>query len=201
MVLKNYYVSIAVVQIYNDEKVIIESVSITKGECVLSGSWVFSIQDKENIANVVYGKGIIPLGDESGVKRILVDSDLMYLNAQPFLQEAKNSASEALLAYKTFKSEDAKKRKKMIEPIFFNWPDDLDFNNSAEYLESVGKMAVPVSTPIDMKQILAAARLVKFLVDTWNLDEQERVNRKYVDGTDAEITILPKSWLKEFDRL
>ena len=49
--LKNYYASIAIVQIYNDEKVIIESISITKGECVLSGSWVFSIQDKENIAN------------------------------------------------------------------------------------------------------------------------------------------------------
>ena len=197
--LKNYYASIAIVQIYNDEKVIIESISITKGECVLSGSWVFSIQDKENIANVVYGKCIIPLGDESDVKKILVNSKLAYLNVQPFLQEAKNAASEALLAYETFKSEDAKKRKKMVEPTFFNWPDELDFNNSADYLESLGKLAVPVSTPVEMKQILAASRLVKFLVDMWNLDEQERVNRKYVDGTDAEITILPKSWLKEFD--
>ena len=197
--LKNYYASIAIVQIYNDEKVIIESISITKGECVLSGSWVFSIQDKENIANVVYGKCIIPLGDESDVKKILVNSKLAYLNVQHFLQEAKNAASEALLAYETFKSEDAKKRKKMVEPTFFNWPDELDFNNSADYLESLGKLAVPVSTPVEMKQILAASRLVKFLVDMWNLDEQERVNRKYVDGTDAEITILPKSWLKEFD--
>jgi len=59
-------------------------------------------------------------------------------------------------------------------------------------------MAVPSSTPEDMKKTLAAARLVKFLVDMWQLDEQERVNRKYVDGTDAEITILPESWLKEF---
>ena len=197
--LKNYYASIAIVQIYNDEKVIIESISITKGECVLSGSWVFSIQDKENIANVVYGKCVIPLGDESDVKKILVNSKLAYLNVQPFLQEAKNAASEALLAYETFKSEDAKKRKKMVEPTFFNWPDELDFNNSADYLESLGKLAVPASTPVEMKQILAASRLVKFLVDMWNLDEQERVNRKYVDGTDAEITILPKSWLKEFD--
>ena len=49
-----------------------------------------------------------------------------------------------------------------------------------------------------MKKTLAAARLVKFLVDMWQLDEQERGNRKYVDGADAEITILPESWLKEF---
>ena len=199
--LKNYYASIAIVQIYNDEKVIIESVSITKGECVLSGSWVFSIQDKENIANVVYGKCIISLGDESGVKKLLVNSNLAYLNAQPFLQEAKDAATEALLAYESFKSEDTKKRKKMVEPTFFNWPDELDFNNSVEYLESIGKKAVLASTPNEMKQILAAARLVEFLVDMWHIDEQERGNRKYVDGTDAEITILPRSWLKEFDLL
>jgi hypothetical protein len=48
-----------------------------------------------------------------------------------------------------------------------------------------------------MKNTLAAARLVRFMVEMWQLDEQERVNRKYVDGTDAEITILPESWLKE----
>ena len=77
-------------------------------------------------------------------------------------------------------------------------PDDLDFNKSSEYLESIGKMAVPGSTPDVMKKTLAAARLVKFLVDMWQLDEQERGNRKYVDGADAEITIMPESWLKEF---
>jgi hypothetical protein len=29
----------------------------------------------------------------------------------------------------------------------------------------------------------------------WHLDEQDRSSRKYVEGEDAEITILPKSWL------
>ena len=48
---------------------------------------------------------------------------------------------------------------------------------------------------------VAAARLVKFLIEMWQLDEQERVNRKYVDGTDAEITILPESWLNELSPL
>ena len=86
----------------------------------------------------------------------------------------------------------------MVEPTFFNWPEELDFNQSAEFLGSIGKIAAPASTPEGMKNTLAAARLVKFLVEMWQLDEQERVNRKYVDETDAEITILPESWLKEF---
>jgi hypothetical protein len=198
MSMQNYYASIAIVEIHADKKVTIESISISKGECVLSGAWDFSITDKINIANVVSGKLIIPLGEELSVKKLLADSNLKYLSAKPFLQEAKKAADDAIAAYETFKSEDVKKRKKMVEPTFFSWPADLDFNLSAEFLESIGKMAVPTGTPQDMKKTLAAARLVKFLVDMWQLDEQERGNRKYVDGADAEITILPGSWLNEF---
>jgi hypothetical protein len=195
MSLPNYYVSVAVVEIHPGEKVTIESISVSKGECVLSGAWEFSIWDTLNIDNVVSGKLIIPLGDETAIKKLLAESNLKYLSAKPFLQEAKRAADDALAAYELFKSEDVKKRKKMVEPSFFAWPEDLNFNQSAEYLESIGKMAVPASTPAAMRNTLAAARLVKFLVEMWQLDEQERVNRKYVDGTDAEITILPESWL------
>ncbi len=198
MPLKNYYASIAIVELHSNEKVTIESISVTKGECVLSGAWDFSTSEKEDISNVVSGKLIIALGNESKVRELLVDPEFKYLTAKPFLVEAKSAAQEALAAYELFKAEDVKKRKKMVEPSFFNWPDDLDFNKSSEYLESIGKMAVPGSTPDVMKKTLAAARLVKFLVDMWQLDEQERGNRKYVDGADAEITILPESWLKEF---
>ena len=196
--MQNYYASIAVVGLHSSEKVNIVSISISKGECILSGAWDFSITDKVNIDNVVSGKLIIPIGDESSVKKLLIDLDLKYLSAKPFLQEARTAANDAIAAYETFKSEDVKKRKKMVEPTFFDWPAGLDFNLASEYLESIGKMAVPTSTPQDMKKTLAAAKLVKFLVDMWQLDEQERGNRKYVDGSDAEITILPGSWLKEF---
>jgi hypothetical protein len=198
MSIKNYYASIAIVEMHSNEKVTIESISVSKGECVLSGAWEFPTNDKKNIASVVSNKLIIALGDESIVHTFLNDSELKFLKAKPFLLEAKKAANDAILAYELFKSEDAKKRKKMVEPSFFNWPEELDFNYSAEYLESLGKMAVPGSTPASMRNTLAAARLVKFLVEMWQLDEQERVNRKYVDGTDAEITILPESWLKEF---
>jgi len=192
---KNYYTSIAIVEMHSNEKVTIESISVSKGECVLSGAWEFSANDKQNIASVVSNKLIIALGNESIVSTFLDNSELKFLKAKPFLLEAKKAASDALLAYELFKSEDVKKRKKMVEPSFFAWPEDLNFNQSAEYLESIGKMAVPASTPAVMRNTLAAARLIKFLVEMWQLDEQERVNRKYVDGTDAEITILPESWL------
>jgi len=195
MSMNNYYASIAIVEMHSNEKITIESISVSKGECVLSGAWEFLMNDKQNIANVVSNKLIVALGDESAVRNFFINSELKFLKVKPFLLEAKKAAGDAILAYELFKSEDTKKRKKMVEPTFFNWPEELDFNKASEYMESIGKMAVPTSTPTGMKKTLAAARLVKFLVEMWQLDEQERVNRKYVDGTDAEITILPESWL------
>jgi len=65
MPLKNYYASIAIVELHSNEKVTIESISVTKGECVLSGAWDFSTSEKEDISNVVSGKLLIALGSES----------------------------------------------------------------------------------------------------------------------------------------
>lgn len=199
MSLTNYYASIAIVEIHGEGKVTIESISVSKGECVLSGAWDFSVEETEKINSVVSGKLIVPLGEETAMKKLFTDSELKFIKVKPFLQEAKEAANDAREAYETFKSEDAKKRKKMVEPIFFNWPDDLDFNQSSEFLESIGKMAVPVGTPSQMKKTLAAARLLKYLIDMWQEDEQERGNRKYVEGAEAEITILPNSWLRELN--
>jgi hypothetical protein len=197
MAISNYYASIAVVEIHADSTVTIESVSVTSGECVLSGAWEFQISDSENIQNVLSGKLIIPLGNLEAIKKLVGDSQVAYIEAGPFLADAREAASEALAAYEAFKSENPTKRKKLVSPDFYYWPETIDFNVAAKYLESIGKMATPVGTPEGFRKTLSAARLLKHLVDMWQLDEQERNNRKYVEGEKAEITILPESWLSK----
>jgi len=197
MVISNYYASIAVVEIHADSTVTIESISVTSGECVLSGAWEFQISDSENIQNVLSGKLIIPLGKMDGIKKLIGDTQVAYVEASPFLTDAREAASEALEAYEAFKSENPTKRKKLVSPNFYDWPETIDFNDASNYLESIGKMATPVGTPEGFKKTLSAARLLKHLVDMWQLDEQERSNRKYVEGEDAAITILPESWLSK----
>jgi hypothetical protein len=197
MAISNYYASIAVVEIHADSTVTIESISVTSGECVLSGAWEFQISDGENIQNVLSGKLIIPLGKMDGIKKLIGDTQVAYVEANPFLTDAREAASEALEAYEAFKSENLAKRKKLVSPSFYDWPETIDFNDASNYLESIGKMATPVGTPEGFKKTLSAARLLKHLVDMWQLDEQERSNRKYVEGEDAAITILPESWLSK----
>jgi hypothetical protein len=197
MSLPNYYASIAIVEIHSESTVTIESVSVTAGECVLSGAWEFQVSDSENIQNVLSGKLIIPLGNLDAVKKLVGDLQVAFIEAGPFLTDAREAAAEALTAYEAFKAENPTKRKKLVSPDFYNWPETIDFNLASKYMESIGKMATPVGTPEGFKKTLSAARLLKHLVDMWQLDEQERNNRKYVEGEDAAITILPESWLSK----
>ena len=60
----------------------------------------------------------------------------------------------------------------------------------------MGKLATPLGTPDEMKRLISAARLLRHLIDMWRLDEQERSNRKYIQGKEADTTILPKAWLQ-----
>jgi hypothetical protein len=198
MAMKNYYASIVVVETHANERITIESISVSKNECVLSGAWNLSLTEKLKVSDIVSGKLIIALGDEALTEKILAKEELKFLDLKSFLKEASKAAHDAMAAYEVFKSEDLKKRKNIVEPSFFDWPETLNLNDSAEYLESLGKMSAPDSTPSEMKKTLSAARLVKFLIERWQMDEQERVNRKYVEGAEAEITILPTVWLKEF---
>lgn len=199
MTIANHYASIAVVEQTPDSRILIESISVTKGECVLSGAWEFNSSDRESITNVLSGRLLIVLGDEESFKEFIDDPQYIYLKAKPFLEEARQAAKDALLAYENFKAENPTKRKKMVAPNFYEWPQSVDFNQSTKFMEDIGKMATPISTPIEFRNVLSAARLLKHLIDMWHLDEQDRSSRKYVEGQDAEITILPKSWLNQVD--
>jgi hypothetical protein len=197
MAQSNHYASIAIVEIHPGNTVTIETVSVTDRECLLSGAWDFSLIETEKITNVLSGKMIIPLGQKAEVEKLTFDLEVVFLDAASFLNDAKRAADGALIAYETFKSENLNKRKNLVSPEFYNWPADIDFNSSAVYLNSIGKIPAPSGTPDGFKATLSAANLVKHLIDMWHLDEQERNNRKYVEGEDAKITILPESWLEQ----
>lgn len=199
MPIANHYASIAVVERTPDGRILIESISVTKGECVLSGAWDFDSSDRQSITNVLSGRMLIVLGDEDGFKKFIDDSQYVYLKAKSFLDEARQAAKNALVAYENFKAENPTKRKKMVAPNFYEWPQSVDFNQSAKFMEDIGKMATPISTPNNFRNVLSAARLLKLLIDMWHQDEQDRSSRKYVEGQDAEVTILPKSWLNLVD--
>ena len=105
MTLEIKFVSLAIIEITSDERIIIEALSVSKSEVVLSGAWVFSVKQIDSIKGVLAGSLLIPLGDEKRLREFLVDSQYIYLELQPFLEEAKLAASEAALSFDSFKAD------------------------------------------------------------------------------------------------
>ena len=190
--------SIAIIDLHPNHTISIESISVTKGKCLLSGAWDLPLMEAKKISDIVSGKLVIPLGDYNAFTNYFSGIQLEIVEASSFLHDAVLAAQQAIQAYEIYKGEDIVKRKKLVAPDFYDWPTALDFNDSSRYLESIGKFATSTSTPDHMKKTLSAARLVQHLIEMWQLDEQERSNRKYVLYQDAEFTIVPKSWLNTF---
>lgn len=189
------YRSIAVVEIQPDNNVSIETLAISEKECTLSGAWEFEIEQLEEIQNVINGRLVLTISNRAEFKKFISDPSIVYLDIDEFIAEAKKAVEDAIHSLEEFKLKDLNKRKKLLTPEFFDWPDNIDFNSSIEILERMGKMSTPHNTPLRMRKILAASRLLKFLIEMWHSDELERKNRRYLNGDAAAITILPNCWL------
>ena len=189
------YANIAIVDFNFDDVIMIESISVFENECRLSGAWEFPLTSKEQVINVIGNSLILVLGNSQKFKKYIGDNFFKYIEINSFLLEARQAVSDAHISYVKFKEADLGKRKKLVVPDFYDWPEGLDLNRSIEIMESLGRMAHPHNTPENSRRILATSRLVKFLIDMWHSDEQKRKTRKYVDGDDAVITILPICWL------
>ena len=84
MTTSTYYASIAIVEVHPDNTVTIESISVTEGECVLSGAWDFNISESEKISNVLSGKMIIPIGEKKNLEKLPIKGEIVVLDSVPF---------------------------------------------------------------------------------------------------------------------
>lgn len=179
----------------SNSNIAISAISITPTQTILSGGWVFSKESTALINNVLSGSLAISLSDQAF--EFLERSKIEYrqLKISDFLESAKNEVEIALSLFEAHKQNELNKRKKLITPSFFEWPIEIDLNKATEQLEHFGLVTHIQGTDPEMEKVLTAARLIKFLIEKWKSDEVSRQVRKYIDGVDAEVTLLPKSWL------
>ncbi len=191
----NTYASLNIIEIVDSSKLVISKISVSSEGCVLSGGWVLDLDDSEQIGLVISKSRVITIGSSSELSPVINKYGLRVLAAKDFFVEAARDVKLGIQRFEEFKAEDIKKRKNLVLPDFYNWPSDVDLNRSSDVLESLGMAGAIEGTAIEMKNVMPAARLVKFFVDKWLSDEAERKSKKFVTGKEAEITILPTCWL------
>jgi len=210
------YASIAIVDHISTEEVAIESISVTEESCDLSGAWLVNSKDSQLLLNILSGKLIIELGSSESPAAKIKPKSQDQVSIQDFLDDARHEIEIAnklfndhvernLQEYSSYMQVAPAERKllpkvvkkNLVPPDFSKWPDTVDMNNPEQELRKLGKLASIVGTDPEMKRVLAASRLLQILVYMWKSDEVERNNRVYVLGSDAEMTILPRSWLSK----
>jgi hypothetical protein len=212
------YGSVAVAEVLATGEVAIEAISITPESCELSGAWIISEGEGEVLQQILTDRLLIPIGDSSMTVTKLPEFLSQEVNIQDFIDEARMDAQRAVSSFEEYVRQsdyeyaqymsinptDRKAlpkivKKKLVAPDFYQWPTQLDLNGSQEFLKSVGKLDEISGTPIGMKNVLSAARVIKHLVDMWHRDEIERSNRLYVVDQAAQVAILPNCWLRKLD--
>ena len=161
----------------------------------LSGAWLFDSEQFREVPDLLTNSLVLEIGSRSGSHPKL-DPSTKSVDIQSFLESAKEECIVAVNEYFQFKNEMPGKRIKLVEPNFTRWPDSLNLENASLHLTEVGRLPSIPGTSQEMERVLGAARLVKWLIDSWLHDEQERKQRNYISSSRPEIRLLPPPWLQ-----
>jgi hypothetical protein len=189
------YASLAIFDLVSDSKVAISTISVTTDEVVLSGAWVLDQSQVNEIKLILSDRLGIPLSSEAEKKFSEDKMGYSKVSLAQFVSEAKSEAALGRESFDKYRSEDLKKRKNLVAPEFYEWESVPDLMQSESHLDSFGLVQGYEGTAPEMRQVLAAARVLQYLILKWKSDELSRSGRKYVEGDSAAVTILPKSWL------
>lgn len=188
---QNSYISIAIMD-ETKEYVAIESISVMKSSCVLSGAWILKPSESFKKEMLLANKLILNISTDKHQTQKFGPS----LDLSDFLNDAAREARIAIEEFTEFVAFDPKKRKNLVQPNFFEWPEEIDLNN-LDYYESFFKIKMDFeNSQPEIRRVLSVAKLVQHLIKAWQLDEQERNNRRYLDDEQTTFTLLPPSWAR-----
>ena len=212
------YASIAIVDTASLDFIAVETISVTAETCELSGAWVLKNANAHQLEELISGRLVLVIGNMDVFKKY-AGSNFTLITIQPFLDQAIRDAKNAMKDFATFvknheleyatymaiKPADRKlipkvTKKNLIEPSFSKWPVTVDLESPENELRELGKLSEISGTPIEMRKILGVSRLIQVLVNMWHSDEIERLNRLYIHGEDAQISVLPDCWLSLYQQ-
>lgn len=182
---------IAVVQV--DGKLVnIETISIQASGAVLSGAWTINKTELEKISDILEGKYVFAINPEAQDFVAKVPK-LKFPTFNDFILEAKTSAEKTQEAFNEYVESDPKKRKTLVTPDLYVWPDSVELSESVEVLKMLGGQQVPANTPEEFITTLAASMVIRFYLNAWLRDESERVSRAYLNSSPSFVRLVPDS--------
>jgi hypothetical protein len=212
------YASIAVIKSISETSTAIEVISVTPDNCDLAGAWILDNSENEKLVHLLIDRLIIKLELNDDTTKIIAKFNDYFIDFRDFISEAKLEAELAEKSYFEFMKRNEEeyrafmaikpaerkllpqiKKKQLVAPEFYSWPTQFDVLDSKSFLKSINKVGLLSNDDSQMSDVLIAARATKYLIDKWREDEIERLNRLYVEGQDAKVSILPLCWIDKLN--
>lgn len=159
-----------------------------------SGIWDSKDFPGEDLTAPLFGH--IPIANKMGKK--LFEKNLPE-DCQ--FQDLSELASEVAKKYESLKSSfdrfilsNPSKSKTVVPLPDLKLPKSIDIENPGLALTELGKSSGAIDTPTDSMDILSAMKLATYLLGSWQLCEEQRVARKYLDLDNKPIEIYPEAW-------
>jgi HPt (histidine-containing phosphotransfer) domain-containing protein len=186
---------IAVVDETIGAAVAIEHVTVGEAGANLSGAWVLSDPNPADLDNLL--RQWIIVGTRDGIERICRDlgQSLSSADLRELVSACQEAESAILAAWQTYKDEEPKKRANLVPVGAPAWPRVQDDADAVAIMRDLGRVAVPPGCADEMRDVLALARLVEYVVDAWQELESERLSRPYLAAINPHRAHLPAAWL------
>lgn len=200
MTWKNLPLGFALVDESKSGALLVHHVSVSSDGTSFTGMWKFP--DPESEPTVVRDRLThrIVVGTRDGMSRAekVLGHAVTSANLAGLVAACEEAEQGLVETWEAYRDEEPKKRANLKPLAARTWPAVGEDGDAAKILKRVGKAAYPDSSPRESRDILALARLVSYVIDTWYDLETDRTSRAYLNAGDTTRRLYPPDWLAHF---
>ncbi len=182
------YGLISVVHFRAPGGIAIESISVDGLGAKLSGAWYLAEDKQDDFANILHNSLILTLGKPT----IKYPTSSREIFLGDFIQEAKALNSMCAQLFSEHVASD-KKFKHLKQPDLCAWEYSPEIEQSVRNMDLLNQTSTYSSTDPEMREVLASAKYVLYLLTKWFEDQVIRSEKKYLNF-EISSQILPECW-------
>ena len=191
---KSKPLGIAVVDQTKDGGLAIHHVTVNEEPVSLSGIWYFAKPTREDVSPRL--AHWIVSGTRDGMELVerLIGERIPNADLAGLVSACQEAQEELESRWQQAKDNEPVMRKNLTPLGAPAWPVVTEDGQAAEFLSRVGIVSYSGGPESQLDDILALAKLTKYILETWDNLETERRSRGYMNDGDRERRLFPRAW-------
>jgi hypothetical protein len=162
-----------------------------------TGAWLLEDPDPGVVRDLLTHRVIDGTSDGVRLTESIIRESVEPARLSGLVEACEAAEQELTAAWELYRDEEPVKRANLVPLKARTWPTFTEDGDAATILERVGKRPYSPDTPVEMRDIISLATLVRYVVEAWFDLETERITRAYLNGGNTERSLYPPDWAKD----